>query len=775
MRIKIALAVIVVVAVIAIVAMKFTSGQLEKGWQAEDAGNEKQAIEHYYNALRDASEKYRAAAAEGLVALGRKGHPGVTGLLIDVLGEGGDYYDLHYAGARATAARALGRLGDAKAAPALLEVIERYKNSYQESALIGEVEALQEWGMFWKLVDKHVAAKTEEIRADLTGPLTKIARKVILKHVRKVGAELSKEEIKKRISDCMDDLDEALYSGEEAAEHLRSVALKYYDDSTAREAKELAPRKSFRREAFGYFDELLEDPQKGKEYLGSKKGKQELVFKVTRRYFNFYLQQLNRIYLARKRVRFSLEKVSRDFLGEIEKSIRKKLDDRNDYYDENELKAIIAYLKSDELQKRTRAETVLHEFLNEGLLERFSKIIKAMQTMGPPEIPPAVRSLGDLRDKRAVDELIGLLDMEYVNREAAMALGKIKDERSAEFLERAFASSDSVRDKCYFAAALSMLGRRQYEEFLRETLALETPVGEKKNIELKRSALEVITRVRMKGFLPACLEELKKIQQETATQSKTALELYMMRMDELIQDLTRATGMFGAPDNVKDVLPFLSETYAPSIRSEAIRAIERLGPGEARGELLAILEKTGQKESFAVRLSAARALMKAGQKSAADVIRRVYHHLPQDETERAVEIPGSTPIERLNRDFRADIPPSEKYGTLEEFVLWLYREKLKRTSKKEAPGEGLPSVGDSFEFRHVEYTVSAIDVEGGEIPYVKVVEKKIPENLIYEAIQASRYMKEDFEEELSRVYHDSRNNFMIRYEARKVLKPGIGD
>ena len=75
-----------------------------------------------------------------------------------------------------------------------------------------------------------------------------------------------------------------------------------------------------------------------------------------------------------------------------------------------------------------------------------------------------------------------------------------------------------------------------------------------------------------------------------------------------------------------------------------------------------------------------------------------------------------------------------------------------------------------LEYRHVEYMVSDIDVESEEIRYVKVTEKKIPENLIYEAIEASRHMKEDFEGELRRVYDNPHNNFMIRYKAREVLK-----
>jgi len=135
---------------------------LEAGWRLADSGDEPAAVRAFSRALADADAGYRRVAARELLARGEESLP----YLVESLQKGGAYHDLFYAGERADAAWALGKLGGSKAVGPLLDAVERCRMQRREERVSHAIRALGSWnGMRLLISELGVAGASKAERA----------------------------------------------------------------------------------------------------------------------------------------------------------------------------------------------------------------------------------------------------------------------------------------------------------------------------------------------------------------------------------------------------------------------------------------------------------------------------------------------------------------------------------------------------------------------------------------------------------------------------------
>lgn len=245
-----------------------------------------------------------------------------------------------------------------------------------------------------------------------------------------------------------------------------------------------------------------------------------------------------------------------------------------------EANALEVALKSEIQNSSIYASVALSAFGPEESGSETEKILEALKSENGNTRVAAMMALGEMKEKAAVDPILGILTRDYplAKASAAVALGKIGDERAVESLKKEMKDGDSEYVKSSSAIALGRIGKESSVPYLIDRLRDQ--------------------KVRVRSSAALALGEIGN---ETA-------------VGPLIQVLETGKDSEGQKKN--------SMNANSDVRKSAVLALGEIGSTEATETLIGILTDKG--EALEVRTDAASALGNIKDPKAVEALKKVF-------------------------------------------------------------------------------------------------------------------------------------------------------
>lgn len=248
--------------------------------------------------------------------------------------------------------------------------------------------------------------------------------------------------------------------------------------------------------------------------------------------------------------------------------------------DRGETNAFERALKSETQNSSIYVPFALSDFGPEEPGSETEKLLKALKSNKGSTRVAAMMALGEMREEAAVDPIIGILTKDYppVQASAAIALGKIGDERAVEVLRKEMKDGDNEYVKGSSAIALARIGD-------------------------KNSVPYIIDRLR---------------DQRIKVRSSAALALGEIGNETAVEPLIEILKTGKSTEGQKST----SLNANPDVRKSAILALGEIGSTNSTEILIGIL--TDKEEELEVRTAAASALGNIKDPKAVETLKQTF-------------------------------------------------------------------------------------------------------------------------------------------------------